>query len=136
MKTTLESGEIVAAIHFPASVAGTRSRYEKLGDCPATGAAICGVAAMVTRGKDDGDTVYRLFVVRAHGTRGATKRKVEAALMGPEADRKQHRISSVSGGERGASLRLRLPARPQNTGLISHGSLWSGPSAAQLKRKE
>lgn len=78
--TALERGEIITTIHLPATVPGQGTAYEKF-QCPATGSAICGVAATVTRGKDDGDTVYRLFVVGA--TEHAVRlRKVEAALMG------------------------------------------------------
>jgi aerobic carbon-monoxide dehydrogenase medium subunit len=78
LKTTLESGEIVAAIHFPASVAGAWSAYEKF-KCPATGAAICGVAAMVARGNGEG--VCRVAVTGAAG-HSARLHKVEAALTG------------------------------------------------------
>jgi len=78
LKTTLESGEIVAAIHFPAAVAGAWSAYEKF-KCPATGAAICGVAAVVAR--DNGEGVCRVAVTGAAG-HSARLHKVEAALTG------------------------------------------------------
>jgi carbon-monoxide dehydrogenase medium subunit len=78
--TPLKRGEIITTIHLPATVPSQGTAYEKF-PCPATGSAICGVAATVTRGKDDGDTVYRLFVVGA--TEHAVRlRKVEAALLG------------------------------------------------------
>ena len=77
-KTTLEPGEIVAAVHIPAPVAGAGSAYEKF-KCPATGAAICGVAAMVARG--NGESVCRLALTGAAG-HSARLHEVEAALAG------------------------------------------------------
>ena len=78
LKTVLGPGEIITAVHIPAPVAGTGSAFEKF-KCPATGAALCGVAAVVTRGNGDG--VCRVAVTGAadHAVR---LRKVEAALTG------------------------------------------------------
>jgi len=77
-KTTLEPGEIVAAVHIPAPVAGAGSAYEKF-KCPATGAAICGVAAMVAR--CNGESVCRLALTGA-AVHSARLHEVEAALAG------------------------------------------------------
>ena len=123
LKTTLESGEIVAAIHFPASVAGAWSAYEKF-KCPATGAAICGVAAMVARGNGEG--VCRVAVTGAAG-HSARLHKVEAALTGLEADCREHRGRGGAGWPRGDRFRLRLPCLrgvpdPSNPGPCRAGA--------------
>jgi carbon-monoxide dehydrogenase medium subunit len=83
----LDRGEIITALHLPATNPGQGTAYEQF-PSPATGAALCGVAAAVMRGQGDRDTTYRLAVVGAAGY-PLRLRGVEAALngQGPAASR-------------------------------------------------
>jgi carbon-monoxide dehydrogenase medium subunit len=81
-KTSLKPAEIITSVDFPTYVAGTGIAYEKFKN-PASGFAICGVAAMIEKAPDG--TVGKCRVAVTGATDYALRlRKVEAAMEGKE----------------------------------------------------
>lgn len=85
--TALKPGELIVSVDFPESAAGTGSAYEKFKN-PASGYAICGIAAKVTKASDGTVKTCRVAVTGAAES-AVRLRKVEASLEGqkPTADR-------------------------------------------------
>jgi aerobic carbon-monoxide dehydrogenase medium subunit len=80
-RTSLERGEVITTVVFPASGPNRGSAYEKFKN-PASGRAICGVSAFVER---TGNVVGRCAVALCGATRHVTRLpEVEAAIQGHE----------------------------------------------------
>lgn len=80
METALQPGELVTMVEFPEFVAGTGSAYEKF-ENPASGYALCGVAALLMPAADGSVGLCRVAVTGAadHAQRLTS---VEEFLMG------------------------------------------------------
>jgi len=81
-KTRLAPSEIITSVDFPAHVAGAGSAYEKFKH-PASGYAICGIAAMVVPVANGTVGKCRVAVTGA-ASRATRLRAVETALEGHE----------------------------------------------------
>jgi carbon-monoxide dehydrogenase medium subunit len=81
MKTSLSPGEIITSVLLPSPKDGSASAYERF-TIPATGAALCGVAAVLTRVDRDGDGGVCRVALTGAADRAARLPRVEAALTG------------------------------------------------------
>lgn len=110
-KTSLKSDEIISAIDFPASSAESGSAYEKFKN-PASGYAICGVAAVVTKASDGTIGKCRVAITGAadHAVR---LQKVEAALQGKTLTADNLTAAAGQVGDEGLTFKTDVAASAQ-----------------------
>jgi aerobic carbon-monoxide dehydrogenase medium subunit len=82
LETTLQEGEIITSIDFPALAAGTGSAYAKFAN-PASGYAMVGVAARVTLSADGTAQQVRVALTGA-ASQASRLNEVEQALEGQQ----------------------------------------------------
>jgi carbon-monoxide dehydrogenase medium subunit len=84
LTTALAPNEVLTEIRIPIPRAGTGGAYAKFRH-PASGYALIGVAALVTR-ESGGEILHARVALTGVGTRAARARAAEQALTGKEAD--------------------------------------------------